>query len=178
MLASMVIMPSCGESKFSRSHLVPSRTLCGGFLVRMLSGFGRLPGTGDFPRPFGADNDELESERVGGTVLDALIEGFLCVIWLGSTLRRPAVTAEPLESWSKTAFMSVGCPLAELALVGGIGGGGGPASSKVGRGGGGGMPPEGADGGPEGEETWRRASEGSMPSLLFQTTPDGWCCLM
>ena len=68
----------------------------------------------------------------------------------------------------------------ELAIgvtpFGGIGGGGG-GPSKEGRGGGGGGAGA-ADGGGDFDDvspvwTWWRASCGSMPSWLFQVTPDG-----
>lgn len=54
-------------------HLFPSSSFRGGFFVRMLSGFGFLPGgAGDFPRPL----DVWLSLRVG-TGACALREGFL-----------------------------------------------------------------------------------------------------
>ena len=52
-------------------HLLPSSVFLGGFLTRMLSGFGFLPGAGLFPR-----TDPSRS----GTVELALRDGFLCVI--------------------------------------------------------------------------------------------------
>ena len=90
------------------------------------------------------------------------------------------MTASPLDNWSKTAPMSDVGARDELVPFAGIGGGGG-APSRVGIGGGGG------GGGPEDAEdvgaapkarvspacTWRSASCGSIPSLLFQVTPDG-----
>jgi len=53
-------------------HLLPSSSILGGFLVRMASGLGFLPGAGLLPRR------EL-SLRVGMGAL-ARSEGFLCVI--------------------------------------------------------------------------------------------------
>ncbi len=69
--------------------------------MRMLSGF--LPGMGDLPR-----KDICEEERLGAEAIveEARREGFLWVISLLSTFRRPEVTASPRESWSKTAPMS------------------------------------------------------------------------
>ena len=63
--------PSEGLSKFSMIHLLPSSSLRGGFFVRILSGLGRLPGTGDLPLL------DWESERVGGTAAPARSVGFL-----------------------------------------------------------------------------------------------------
>ena len=152
-------------------HLLPSSSIRGGFLVRILSGLGRLPGTGDLP-PL-----DCESERVGGTAAPARREGFLCVCCEGSTLRRPAVTASPFESWSNTAPMSeVGRRDVLVPLTGIGGGGGGPFRAGIGGGGGaGGFEDEGTAlidlVSPD--CTWRSASCGSIPSLLFHVTPDG-----
>ena len=120
--------------------------------MRMLSGLGRLLGTGDLPLL------DCESDRVGGTAAPARRKGFLCVCWEGSTLRRPAVTASPLDSWSKTAPMSDVGARDELVPFVGIGGGGG-APSRVGIGGGGG------GGGPEDTE-----DVGTAPKALV--SPD------
>ena len=89
------------------------------------------------------------------------------------------MTASPLDNWSNTAPMS-DVPLREeeTPLVG-IGGGG--TVSNFGRGGGGGGPEvEEAEGvgGPALDMvcpdcTSRRASWGSIPSLLFHVTPEG-----
>lgn len=83
----------------------------------------------------------MDSERVG-TTAPARREGFLWVWREGSTLRRPEVTASPLESWSKTA------PMSELLLgaavpFDGMGGGGGALLD--GNGGGGGAFPDEED---------------------------------
>lgn len=135
----------------------------------MLSGFGLFLGTGDLPRL------DCESDAEDETTVFARSEGFLCVCNDGSTFRRPAVTASPLESWSKMAPMSeLPAPFAPLV---GIGGGGG-ALSKDGNGGGGGGPEaEGALAAEPDEvwpdRTWWRASSGSIPSLLFHVTPVG-----
>lgn len=127
----------------------------------MLSGFGFLLGAGDLPREVG----------LPGTIDCARRLGFLCVCSDLSTFRRPAVTAEPWLSWSKTADMSL---LGAAALItgGGPGGGGG--------GGGGGAPPASfaaAAGGAATEEdpddTCFSASITSMPSLSFHVTPRG-----
>ena len=76
--ASISIMPSAGLSKFSISHLLPSSSFRGGFLVLMLSGLGFFPGIGDFPRPDAELTLVCESDLVG-TVAPARNEGFLCV---------------------------------------------------------------------------------------------------
>jgi hypothetical protein len=72
------------------------------------------------------------SLRVGegdlsGTTLPALKDGFLCVISLLSTLRKPCVTASPLFSSAKTAAAppAGAFPLADATGGGGGGGGGG-----------------------------------------------------
>ena len=102
-------------------------------------------------------------------------EGFLWVCKDGSTLRRPAVTASPFESWSKTAPMSEVPPAEDVVPFVDIGGGGGTLSND-GRGGGGGGAGVDVVGDVVGEcpdWTCRRASNGSMPSWLFQVTPVG-----
>lgn len=77
------------------SHLLPSISLRGGFLVRILSGFGFLPGMGDLPR-----SDVCDEERLGaeGVIEEARSDGFLCVISVLSTFRRPEVTDSPRDS--------------------------------------------------------------------------------
>lgn len=76
-----------------------------------------------------ADPDEL-----AGTTLEALNAGFLCVISLLSTLRRPFVTSSPLLSSANTAFIP------PPAGAGAPAGGGGGATGGGGGGGGGGAP--------------------------------------
>lgn len=158
---------SVGLSKFSTIHLLPSSSFRAGFLLRILSGLGFLPGRGDL-----LDVCEDDREGAEGTAAEARREGFLWVCE-GSTFLRLEVTEEPCEIWSNMALMpSEG--FLETPLVGMGGGGGGP--SKEGRGGGGGGP-----GVEEGEETdleavcpaltSLRASMASMPSL-FQVTPE------
>jgi hypothetical protein len=115
-------------------HLLPSSFLTGGFLVRMLSGFGFLPGAGLLPRDIEDTLDWL-SLRVG-TVAPARNDGFLCVIWSALTFRRPFVTASPLFSSLNTApSPPASCTGAAFGSSNFIGGGGGP-----GGGGGGGAP--------------------------------------
>lgn len=120
-------------------HLLPSSFLTGGFLVRMLSGLGFLPGAGLLARnEFTLDWLSL---RVG-TVAPARKEGFLCVIWSALTFRRPFVTASPLFNSLKTApsppESAAGAAFGASSNF--IGGGGGPG------GGGGGGPPAAAFG--------------------------------
>ena len=88
-----------------------------------------------------------EEDRLGpgGTVALARREGFLWVIAEGSTLRRPEVTSDPREIWSKTAPMSAGPVLVLVPLAGIGGGGGGPSNEGIG-GGGGGAPDDAVDG--------------------------------
>lgn len=73
-------------------HFRPSSSFLGGFLTRILSGLGFLPGTGLFAR-----------EYVSDTIDPARREGFLCVISDLSTFRRPFVTASPWFRAEKTA---------------------------------------------------------------------------
>ena len=80
-------------------------------------------------------------DDVAGTVPLARRAGFLCVISLLSTLRRPFVTSSPRLSCSKTAEMPPP-DAAGAAAAGGGGGGGGPGGG--GGGGGGGPPAAGA----------------------------------
>lgn len=117
------------------SHLLPSRSLRGGFLLRMLSGLGFLLGMGDFAREDVCDDDRLGAEGAGADVRRV---GFLWVISDLSTLRSPEVTLEPREIWSKTAPMSEE-PDRGVLPFGAIGGGSGRPSNE-GRGGGGGGP--------------------------------------
>lgn len=71
-----------------------------------------------------------------GTVEDARNAGFLCVISLLSTLRRPFVTSEPrLSSANTAAAPAAGAAAGAVDRTGGGGPGGG------GGGGGGGAPP-------------------------------------
>lgn len=120
-------------------HLLPSSCLREGFLERMLSGFGFLLGTGDFPRAVGDVAPVLESLR-SGTSEPARRLGFLCVISDLSTFRRPEVIADPLFNCSKTDDISpVDTAFGGAAPpAGGGGGGGGPPAPAVGGGGGGG----------------------------------------
>ena len=83
---------SDGLSKFSTIHLLPSRSLRAGFLLRMLSGFGFFPGSGDLPR---LDDWEEERDGADGTADVVRREGFLCVWDDGSTFRRCDVTDSP-----------------------------------------------------------------------------------
>jgi hypothetical protein len=72
---------------------------------------------------------------LSGTALPALKDGFLCVISLLSTLRKPCVTASPLFNSAKTAAapLAGAFPLAGAAACGGGGGGGGgPPAADVG----------------------------------------------
>ena len=134
--ASISTTFSGGPSKFSMIHLLPSSSFRGGFFVRMLSGFGLLPGTGDLPR---LERLPCDSDRERGTAELARREGFLCVCCEGSTFRRLAVTDSPLESSSKMAPMSDGALRAEVVVFADIGGGGGGGGlSNFGSGGGGG----------------------------------------
>jgi hypothetical protein len=90
-----------------------------------------------------APADDPDDPAVLGTAEDARNAGFLCVISLLSTLRRPFVTSEPRLSSANTAAT----PPAGAA-AGGVdrtGGGGGPGGG--GGGGGGGAPLAAAEGG-------------------------------
>ena len=155
-------------------HLVPSSSFLGGFFVRMLSGLGFLPGGAGLLL-----RSDPELSLRFGTGAPARNDGFLCVIWLGSTFFSPFVTASPLFSSSNTAPISVAG--AFTLGAGGRPGGGGP--------GGGGIPPEGGGGGGGGGGTDEasgpesaflisfRASLTSAP-FLFHATPRVWCCLV
>ena len=104
-------------------HFFPSRANLAGFLVESDWGFAGL--VGFLPN---------EGEGLLGTVEEARKAGFLCVISLFSTLRRPFVTSVPRLRSAKTAAT----PLPES----GAGAGGGPgAGGGGGGGGGGGAPP-------------------------------------
>lgn len=76
---------------------------------------------------------------VAGTTLLALSAGFLCVISLLSTLRRPFVTSSPRLSSLNTAPIPTEAGAAPEAAAGG-----GGATGGGGGGGGGGAPPVGA----------------------------------
>lgn len=111
------------------THLFPSSSFLGGFLVLILSGFLAFGGKGLFPR----------------TALDscppALKAGFLCVISSAFTFLRPFVTSEPLLSSLKTApspAPAAGAGAEGPDVISNMGGGPG------GGGGGGGPPAEGA----------------------------------
>lgn len=92
------------------------------------------------------DPDDPDDPAVLGTVEDARNAGFLCVISLLSTLRRPFVTSEPrLSSANTAATPPAGAAEAAVDGAGGGGGGGGPGGG--GGGGGGGAPPAAAEGG-------------------------------
>jgi hypothetical protein len=73
---------------------------------------------------------------LSGTALPALKDGFLCVISLLSTLRKPCVTASPLFNSAKTAADPPAgvFPLAGAVTCGGGGGGGGggPVTADIG----------------------------------------------
>jgi len=157
-------------------HLLPSSSIFDGFLVRILSGFG-----GFFPGGAGLlfRNDPELSLR-DGTGAAARKDGFLCVIWLGSTFFSPFVTDSPLFKSSKTAPMSAAGAL--TLGVGGMPGGGGPGGGGIPAGGigggGGGIPPDDGGGAPEEAAlTCFIASFASMP-FLFHATPVGWNCLV
>lgn len=93
-IAARISTTPSGLSKLSIIHLLPSRSLRGGFLVRKLSGLGFLLGCGDL------DRDERllwESERVETGAL-ARRDGFLWVCDEGETFRRCEVTASPFDS--------------------------------------------------------------------------------
>ena len=62
---------------------------------------------------------------VAGITLPALSAGFLCVISLLSTFRRPLVTSSPRLSSAKTAAAPPGVGPGSVAEGGGGGGGGG-----------------------------------------------------
>ena len=101
-------------------HLFPSRANLAGFLVESDCGFTGLVG-------FLPD----EGGVLLGTVEEARRVGFLCVISLFSTLRRPFVTSAPRLRSANTAATPPPEP--------GTGAGGGPGAG--GGGGGGGAPP-------------------------------------
>lgn len=81
--------------------------------------------------------DAAAEDGPAGTTLDALNAGFLCVISLLSTLRKPFVTSSPRLSSAKTALIP------PAAGAGAAAGGGGGAMGGGG-GGGGGAEPTGA----------------------------------
>ena len=87
---------------------------------------------------FGLAPGDEDGGDAAGTVLPARNAGFLCVISLLSTLRKPLVTSEPLFKSANTAPM----PPAGADVE--AGGGGGAAGAGGGGGGGGGAPPGGA----------------------------------
>ena len=66
-----------------------------------------------------------EDAGAAGTTLPALNAGFLCVISLLSTFRRPLVTSSPRLSSAKTAAAPPGVGPGSVAEGGGGGGGGG-----------------------------------------------------
>jgi hypothetical protein len=120
------------DGKRTIVHLFPSSSFLGGFLTRMLSGLGFLPGAGLFPR--------TDASR-SGTVDEARKAGFLCVISDLSTFLRPFVTASPLLSSEKTAPRPLGEGSSLTSLIcrtgagpGGGGGGGGPPADGTGEG--------------------------------------------
>ena len=162
-------MISSGLSKFSMSHLLPSRSLRGGLRERMLSGLGFLLGAGDLPR------DKLGRS---GAVDPARKLGFLCVISDLSTLRRPEVICSPWLSWSNTADMSgAGAVGAGAGGIPGGGGGGGappPGTLRAGtRGGGGGGGTAPAPAGVDPPLICFKASSASTPDSLFHVKPLG-----
>jgi hypothetical protein len=100
------------------SHLFPSKVNLGGFFPARAEGLVGLIGF----LPTGLVEDDA------GTVLLARKAGFLWVISLLSTLRRPLVTSSPLLISAKTAAAPPpGAGAAAAALGGGGGGGGGGA---------------------------------------------------
>ena len=146
-----------GESKFSMSHLLPSSSFFGCFLLsvvdfeeacccckveallfcRILGGLGLISGPGLRVRLMSVEEEAEGVLLLSGTTPVERREGFLCVICDASTFFRPEVTDSPRLSCSKTAPMSL--PPAFVAGGAGPGGGGGGALlAKVGKGGGGG----------------------------------------
>jgi hypothetical protein len=140
-------------------------------LVRILSGFTGFPGAGLFPRLMDETLDWL-SLRVG-TVAPARNEGFLWVISLGSTFRKPLVTASPLFRSEKTAPKPLDAAAGAAGFSSISNTGAGP-----GGGGGGGGPPAAAGGAAEVcvSVTSFKASWGLTPAG-FHSTPWGKDCL-
>jgi hypothetical protein len=141
-------------------HLFPSSSFLGGFLTRMLSGLGFLPGAGLFPRT---------ALEFSGTVEPARREGFLCVISDLSTFLSPLVTASPLLSSAKTALKPAAGPGSGFCSLilrtgGGPGGGGG---------GGGGAPPEAGAGVVDAAEDRALATSAAGCPLGFHGMPLG-----
>ena len=104
------------------THFFPSRANLAGFFVESDWGFAGL--VGFLPN---------EGEVLLGTVEEARKAGFLCVISLFSTLRRPFVTSEPRLRSANTAATPPSEP--------GAGAGGRPGAGGGGGGGGGGASP-------------------------------------
>ena len=94
------------------NHLLPTSSLRGGFLVRMLSGLAFVGGGIDLPELL------LLLRWTGGACARSV--GFLCVCIEGSTFFRPVVIPSPRLIWLNTAPISVA-----LALDAPPGGGGG-----------------------------------------------------
>lgn len=139
----MGLITNRGLSAHTISHLLPSSANLAGFLP--MSACGLLGLTGRFPATVlhvkratwiqrTADLPAGE-EAVAGTVPLARRAGFLCVISLLSTLRKPFVTSSPRLSCSNTA------EIPPAAGAGAPAGGGGGATGGGGGGGGGGAPP-------------------------------------
>lgn len=106
-------------------HLLPSKTVFDGFFAFTAPGFD--PGLG------GAGLPPATAAAIGAADRS---EGFLWVISLWSTLRRPPVMPSPLLSWPKTA--SIPPAAAAGAAAPEPGGGAGAAGAAGGAGGSGG----------------------------------------
>lgn len=107
-------------------HLLPSKTVFDGFFAFTAPGFD--PGLG------GAGLPPATAAAIGAADRS---EGFLWVISLWSTLRRPPVMPSPLLSWPKTASIPPAAAAGAAAPEPG-GGGGGGAGAAGGAGGSGG----------------------------------------
>jgi len=147
-------------------HFFPSRANFAGFLAESDCGFAGL--VGFLPN---------EGEVLLGTVEEARRAGFLCVISLFSTLRRPFVTSVPRLSSANTAATPPPEP--------GAGVGGGPGAG--GGGGGGGAPPVvsvaalySLKGMPLREVSGcaDRFREERRSTLGFQPNPVAWCSMV
>lgn len=130
-------------SWFSTVHLLPSSSVFGGFLTK-LAGFFGMVGRPSLPPSAPASPAEGDA-----TVPPARSAGFLCVISLLSTLRRPPVTLPPWFRSANTADISPAAAFAFGALgklPGAAGAGGAPGAGGAGGPGGG--------GGAEGAACW------------------------
>ena len=114
-----------------------------------------------------AGGPDPDDPAVLGTVEDARNAGFLCVISLLSTLRRPFVTSEPRLSSANTAATP---PAGAAAGVVERAGGGGPGGGGGGGGGGGEAPLAAAEG-----DATALYSEMDMPYNIVANQPvHGW----